>query len=278
MRGGGWRKLRVLWWFENDIDAWTLGSQRGAVESAGADLAATEATGRQRAAARRYSCGVERSVVDSGYGGAMARTAQEISAVPDMPSAISAMGAVRETDEGAAETGPTSAGRGSLESGGSLHRRHVRGRQKGGLAVGPTKRGKGTKITAITVGDSVPIAVSVQAASPHESQLVEEAIGHSFLDELPERLIGDKAYDSDGLDHQMREQYGIEVIAPHRSDRKEPTQDGRPLRRYRRRWTIERLFAWLQVYRRLANRWEYHVENFFGMVRLGCMKIMLRYF
>ena len=144
--------------------------------------------------------------------------------------------------------------------------------------MGPTKRGKGTKITAITVGDSLPVAVSVQAASPHESQLVEEVLGHSFLDELPERLIGDKAYDSDPLDHQMREQYGIEVIAPHRGKRTEPTQDGRPLRRYRRRWTVERLFAWLQNYRRLSNRWEYHIENFLGMVRLGCMKIMLRYF
>jgi transposase len=146
------------------------------------------------------------------------------------------------------------------------------------LAVGATKRGKGTKITAITVGDSVPIAVSVQAASPHESQLVEEAIGHSFLDGLPVRLIGDKAYDSDELDRQMQEQYGIEVIAPHRSDRRQPTQDRRPLRRYRRRWTIERLFARLQVYRRLANRWEYHIENFFAMVRLGSLKIMLRFF
>jgi transposase len=144
--------------------------------------------------------------------------------------------------------------------------------------VGPTKRGKGTKITAIAAGDSLPIAVSVQAASPHESQLVEEALGNSFLDELPARLIGDKAYDSDALDRDMQEQYGIEMIAPHRSDRAHPTQDGRPLRRYRRRWTVERLFAWLQWFRRLVTRWEYHVENFLGMVRLGCMKIMLRYF
>ncbi len=144
--------------------------------------------------------------------------------------------------------------------------------------MGPTKRGKGTKITAISVGDSVPIAVSVQAASPHESQLVEEAIGHSFLDELPERMIGDRAYDSDPLDQQMERDYGIEIIAPHRSNRAQPTQDGRPLRRYKRRWTIERLFAWLQVFRRLVTRYEYHIENFLGMVRLGCMKIMLRYF
>jgi transposase len=188
------------------------------------------------------------------------------------------MGAFWEAGEGAAEVGRTATGGGPAEPGRSLHRRHVCGGEKRGLAVGPTKRGKGTKITAITVGDSVPIAISVQAASPHESQLVEEAIGHSFLDELPERLIGDKAYDSDPLDRQMQEQYGIELIAPHRGNRKEPTQDGRPLRRYRRRWTIERLFAWLQIYRRLATRWEYHIENFFGMVRLGCIKIMLRYF
>ena len=69
----------------------------------------------------------------------------------------------------------------------------------------------------------------MQAASPHESQLVEEAIGHSFLDELPARLIGDKAYDSDGLDRQMEKQYGIEMIAPHRGNRLDPTQDGRAL-------------------------------------------------
>ena len=137
--------------------------------------------------------------------------------------------------------------------------------------------GKGTKITAITVGNSLAVAVSVQAASLHESQLVEEALGHSFLDQLPERLIGDKAYDSDKLDRQMQEQYGVQIIAPHRSNRARPTQDGRPLRRYRRRWTVERLFAWLQLFRRLVTRYEYHIDNFLRMVRLGCIKIMLRY-
>lgn len=216
--------------------------------------------------------------MDTGDRSAVARVAQEISALSNLPSALPAVGALGATGAGVTSTGGAIAGRGAVESGGSLHRRHVRSGEKRGFGIGPTKRGKGTKITAITVGDSVPIAVSVQAASPHESQLVEEAIGHSFLDELPARLIGDKAYDSDRLDEQMREQYGIEVISPHRSDRQQPTQDGRPLRRYRRRWTIERLFAWLQNYRRLATRWEYHIENFFGMVRLGCMKIMLRYF
>jgi transposase len=39
---------------------------------------------------------------------------------------------------------------------------------------------------------------------------------------------------------------------------------------------VERLFAWLHHFRWLVIRWEYHLENFFGMVRLACIKILLR--
>jgi transposase len=77
----------------------------------------------------------------------------------------------------------------------------------------------------------------------------------------PEHLIGDAAYESDQLDAELA-QRGIELNAPHRSDRKRKTQDGRPLRQYRRRWKVERLFAWLQNYRRIVLRYERHSENF----------------
>jgi len=111
---------------------------------------------------------------------------------------------------------------------------------------------------------------------PHETKLVEETLAGSFLDELPARLIGDRAYDSDPLDRRLKRDYGIELIAPNRENRSQ-TQDGRKLRRYKRRWCVERLFAWLQWFRRLVTRYEYHIENFLGMVHLGCMRIMLRY-
>lgn len=89
-------------------------------------------------------------------------------------------------------------------------------------------------------------------------------------------MIGDLAYDSDPLDAQFAKQ-GIELIAPHRENRSKPvTQDGRALRRYCRRWKVERLFAWLQNFRRLVVRYEYHLENFLGFVHLGCMLILLR--
>ena len=91
-------------------------------------------------------------------------------------------------------------------------------------------------------------------------------------------MIGDRAYDSERLDQQLRDRYGIELIAPHNVGRvNPPTQEGRPLRRYRRRWKIERFFAWLHNSRRLVTRWEYHAENFLTMIHLACILIFLRH-
>jgi transposase len=104
---------------------------------------------------------------------------------------------------------------------------------------------------------------------------VEYVLAGSFLDELPVRLIGDKAYDSDPLDRTLQNEYGIEMIAPNRRNRSK-SQDARKLRRYRRRWKVERLFAWMHNFRRLVTRWEYHIENFLGFVRLACLQILLR--
>jgi transposase len=123
---------------------------------------------------------------------------------------------------------------------------------------------------------SLPLAIHAASASPHEVTLVGETLLQSFIAAQPRRLIGDKAYDSDPLDAELAER-GIELIAPHRANRKKAaTQDGRALRRYRRRWKVERLWAWLQNFRRVATRFDYHVENFLGFVHLGCIKILLR--
>ena len=107
--------------------------------------------------------------------------------------------------------------------------------KKGGNCAGKTKRGKGTKIMAIADRHGLPVAVHVESATPHEVTLVEATIAQRLLLKRPERLIGDAAYESDQLDAELA-QRAVELIAPHRSDRKRKTQDGRPLRRYRRRW------------------------------------------
>ena len=108
-------------------------------------------------------------------------------------------------------------------------------------------------------------------------KLVEKTLEERIVADVPERLIGDKAYDSDQLDRQLMQNYGTEMIAPNRENRREPTQDGRPLRRFVRRWKIERLFAWLFNFRRLVVRYEYHAENFQGFVHLAAAIILLRY-
>jgi len=108
-------------------------------------------------------------------------------------------------------------------------------------------------------------------------KLVEQTLDARIVAEVPERLIGDKAYDSDALDEQLLQNYGTEMIAPNKANRRVPTQDGRPLRRYVRRYKVERLFAWLFNFRRLVVRYEYHAENFQGFVHLGAAVILLRY-
>ena len=142
--------------------------------------------------------------------------------------------------------------------------------------MGPTKRGKGTKLMAVADRFGFPLAACAASASPHESTLVAATLDSRFVAELPERLIGDRAYDADPLDDALA-LLGVAMIAPHRRGRTRPkTQDGRPLRRFRRRWKVERLFAWLGNFRRLVVRYERHALNYLGFVHLGCILILLR--
>ncbi len=128
---------------------------------------------------------------------------------------------------------------------------------------------------AVADSEGLPLAAHVASASPHEVTLVAATLDERFVVEQPTRLLGDMAYDSDRLDEAMLER-GIELIAPNRANRRQRTQAGRPLRRYRRRWKVERLFAWLHNFRRLVVRWERCPENFLGFIHLACILILLR--
>lgn len=117
----------------------------------------------------------------------------------------------------------------------------------------------------------------VTSATPHEVKLVKPSLRSRFVKKLPKWLIGDKAYDSDSLDCELAKQ-DIEMIAPHKSNRRQETktQDGRSLRRFKRRWVVERFFAWLQNYRRILVRHEQHIENFTGFVQLATAVILMK--
>ena len=150
--------------------------------------------------------------------------------------------------------------------------------------MGKTKRGKGTKLMVVAERAGVPLGVHVASASPGEITLVEETLETVKVPRKhggaprrkPERLIADKAYDADWLRITLWSR-GIELICPHRKGRKRPPlQDGRPLRRYRRRWIVERTIAWLQNFRRLVVRWERYSQMYLAFVHVACLFIAAR--
>ncbi len=142
--------------------------------------------------------------------------------------------------------------------------------------MGKTKKGKGTKIKVIGDNRSLPVAIHMASATPHEVTLVAKTLASRFTRKAPRCLVADRAYDSDPLYYSLKRK-GIDLISPHRSNRvKPPTQDGRKLRRYKRRWKIERLNSWLQQFRRITVRYESKARHFLGFIQLGCMMILMR--
>jgi transposase len=124
----------------------------------------------------------------------------------------------------------------------------------------------------------IPLGATIASASPHEVTLIEPLLERRVLRRRPQRVVYDLAADSDPLRWRLKKR-GIELISPHRENRAKPkTQDGRSLRRYRRRWKIERSISWLFNFRRLVVRYEHHAHLFLGFIQLACLFIAIRRF
>ena len=93
----------------------------------------------------------------------------------------------------------------------------------------------------------------------------------------PERIVADRGYDSRALWERLKRR-GIDLIVPHRGNRRQRWQDGRKLRRYRHRWIVERTIAWLLDFRRLVVRHERRLDLYRAFVHAACMLIVLRRF
>ena len=147
--------------------------------------------------------------------------------------------------------------------------------QKRGLCVGKTKRGKGTKIMLLVDGRGTPLGTHRQR-QPRRSHIDRTTPGDASSAQASPATDYDRAADSDPLRSRLARRC-IELICPHRRGRKRPaTQDGRPLRRYRRRWKIERSISWLFNYRRLVVRYERHAFLFRGLIHLACAFTILK--
>lgn len=134
-------------------------------------------------------------------------------------------------------------------------------------------------------GQGIPLGSQLTTASPGEVTLVDSTLatikvprkGRGRPRSNPERLIADKAYDSDKLRKRLKKR-GIDVIVPHRRDRKSKSlQDGRKLRRYCHRWIVERTISWLGNYRRLLVRHEREITVYRAFFHIACLLITLRH-
>lgn len=135
-------------------------------------------------------------------------------------------------------------------------------------------------------GEGVPLGKHLDSASLSEVELVETTLkqvavprdGPGRPRSKLRRVVYDRAADSDPLRKRLKRR-GIDLICPHRRNRVSPrTQDGRKLRRYRRRWKVERTFAWLGNFRRLVVRYERNLQIYNAFFNLACVIIVLRQF
>lgn len=124
-------------------------------------------------------------------------------------------------------------------------------------------------------GQGLPVGKQLVSASPHETKFIESTLEQSFAPAKVQRVIYDRAADSRALRQQLADR-GIDLIAPDNPCRTRPVQDKRKLRRYRRRWKVERTIAWLGNYRRLVVRYENKLHVYSAFFHLACAMIVLR--
>jgi len=233
---------------------------------------------------RRPSC-AGRDFVDSAQRRSLAGSAREISTSLDVLAAAARLGGARRLAEHLARLFERveRARRTGLER--IVSGRQFRSGEKRGAGVGKTKRGKGTKWMVVVDGQGVPLGDQLHSASPAEVRLAETTLAAIRVGrrhragrprQKPVRVITDKAYDSDPLRDRLRGR-GIELIRPHKSNRVRPaTQDGRALRRYRKRWIVERTIGWLGNFRRLVVRYDRSLKIYGAFFHIACFMIVLR--
>lgn len=213
----------------------------------------------------------------------VAFSARSISFACDLLAAVEAVGGAGRVAGRMASAAGCARRRRLAEVGRDVPGRQLRSGEKRGSAVGKTKRGKGTKWMVLVDGGGLPLGVRLESASPGEVTLAEATLAEVKVPrskgrprQKPKRVIADRAYDSDPLRERLAKR-GIDLIVPYReNNKKRKHEDGRKLRRYKRRWIIERTNAWLGQFRRLLVRHEHLLLTYRAFFYLACLWITLR--
>lgn len=134
------------------------------------------------------------------------------------------------------------------------------------------------KLELVVERGGIPVGVVTASADTAEVDLAEPALasipaGVEVPWDVP--VVADRGYDSDPLRDRLAAS-GYRLLAPHRRNRTRPSRnDGRRMRRYRRRYIVERTNAWLHSYRRVLVRHEWWSHLYHGFVHMACTFIAL---
>lgn len=150
---------------------------------------------------------------------------------------------------------------------------------EGGEDTGPspTDRGKsGSKHHVLTDAHGVPLTATVTAANVNEVTQVFQVLSDvppvggkpGPKRTKPERLQGDRGYDSEPV-RQLLRQIGITPVLAERN-----TENGSGLGVFR--WFVERTISWLHAFGRLRRRLDRLTEVQEAFLRLACGLICLR--
>lgn len=159
--------------------------------------------------------------------------------------------------------------------------------KKGGDKVGLTKKGKGAKWMLVVDGNKLPLGFHLDSANKAEVKLAEQTLDTIRVvrpqgrpKQRPEKLVADRGHDSAAFRQALRRRGISMCISPKRRPASWRAKRGRPILArtddYRRRYTVERSFAWLGNYRRLLIRWERQLSVYRGFFAFGVMLLCLR--
>lgn len=138
-----------------------------------------------------------------------------------------------------------------------------------------------TKLHVVCDGTGLPLAVYLTAGQKSESGQFEAVCSLVEAPRRPKYLLADRGYDAKRIRAWLRERR-IRAVIPERklAAGKKRRRRGRPpvldKALYARRNAVERLIGWLKEHRSLATRFDKTAASFLAMVKLACIRRLLR--
>lgn len=136
------------------------------------------------------------------------------------------------------------------------------GRSRGGLT---------TKIHALVDAEGLPIALKLTEGQAHDGRSAADMLGSIEAGHI---LLGDRAYDSDGLRQTLAERGAWANVKPMPNRKNVPAFSGFL---YRYRNLVERFFNKLKHFRAVATRYDKNPENYLASVKLASVRIRIRF-